>query len=381
MNSVCDKFRVVLLAGAVALGSISAPLFAVEDVLETPALESAMASETLLLDIAKAGKRLVAVGSRGHIVLSDDNGVTWRQAKVPVSVLLTAVSFADEKNGWAVGHGGVILHSSDAGANWQKQFDGNQANKSIVSQTEETIVNLQNRLSSASEESMDDLELQLEQAQYMLDDANQDAEVGASKPFLDVLFSNKNEGFAVGAYGFIFKTEDGGKQWKNYVQRIPNPDRFHLNTITELAGGTLLIGGEAGVMFKSEDRGETWAAVDSPYDGSFFGVLGTGEPDVAIAFGLRGHLFRSEDAGQTWTAVESTTESTLMAGSYDGAGKISIVGNSGSILLSKDGGRTFSETIRENRLGNVSVVYVDKERMVIVGENGVNLTDPAGQNL
>lgn len=74
--------------------------------------------------MARAGDRLVAVGERGVVLLSDDEGRHWRQASVPVSVTLTSLAFVDDKIGWAVGHGGVVLHSIDAGATWSKQIDG-----------------------------------------------------------------------------------------------------------------------------------------------------------------------------------------------------------------------------------------------------------------
>ena len=80
-----------------------------------------------MLAITRAGARLVAVGERGSILLSDDSGVSWRQAKVPVSVTLTAVQFPNAKAGWAVGHLGVVLHSADGGETWAKQLDGREA--------------------------------------------------------------------------------------------------------------------------------------------------------------------------------------------------------------------------------------------------------------
>ncbi|KZY40251.1 hypothetical protein A3755_02515 [Oleiphilus sp. HI0085] len=92
-------------------------------------------------------------------------------------------------------------------------------------------------------------------------------------------------------------------------------------------------------------------------------------------------MYRSEDNGDTWEQVETKTEGTLMSASHDGSKKVSVVGNSGVVILSRDGGRTFVETIRENRLGNASSVYIDAERLVLVGENGVNLTTPSGLNL
>ena len=381
MISLLTNLRVKFLSSVLVVYTFVPFSFAAKDVLETPAVQSSIAHQNLLLDVTAVGDRLVAVGARGHVLVSDDEGDNWRQIDTPVSVLLTAVSFADMSNGWVVGHGGVILNTQDGGDTWNKQFDGNAANQSIIKQAQDVITQMEAELDAASDEDAEDIEYELEEAQYAFEDAQVDAEVGASKPFLDVYFDNKNVGFAVGAYGFIFKTIDGGNNWENYGLRMDNVDRFHLNTITRIQGGDYLIAGEAGVMFRSEDEGESWETIDSPYDGSFFGLMGTGETDVALAFGLRGNLFRSEDGGVSWEPLDSGTESTLMGGSYDGSGKVSIVGNSGTVLLSKDGGKSFSETIRANRLGNISLVYVDGRRLALVGESGVSITSPAGKNL
>ena len=96
----------------------------------------AVATETTLGDVRRgleprhrgvapwrcpAGSSIVAVGEYGNVVLSDDDGKTWRQAKsVPTQVTFTAVAFVDDKNGWAVGHDTVILHTSDAGETWPR---------------------------------------------------------------------------------------------------------------------------------------------------------------------------------------------------------------------------------------------------------------------
>lgn len=381
MNAIFTKFRVSLLAGAVTLGSISAPLLAVEDVLVTPSMKAAKAKQSLLLDIAKAGERLVAVGARGHILYSDDNGGKWEQSNVPVSVLLTSLVFPTVTQGWAVGHSGVVLHSSDSGKTWTKQFDGNTANQMIITQSEDQINYLKGKIALASEDELEDLEFELEDAEYALEDALADAEIGASKPLLDIVFMNDKEGMAVGAYGFIFKTFDGGATWKNYGSKMDNPDRFHLNAITQVNENVLLIAGEAGVLFRSEDKGESWESMESPYEGSFFGFSATGEKDTVLAFGLRGNLFRSSDAGVTWESVDSETESTLISGVHNNDGKVSIVGNSGSVLLSKDNGRTFSETIRDDRLGVSSAVFITQNQLVVVGEKGVVRTDASGIDL
>ena len=83
------------------------------------AVKSKLANEALLLGVTRAGKRLVAVGEYGDILLSDDEGQSWHQAKkVPTTVTLTAVDFVDDKTGWAVGHDTVILKTEDGGETW-----------------------------------------------------------------------------------------------------------------------------------------------------------------------------------------------------------------------------------------------------------------------
>src|SRR5262245_50694342 len=110
----------------------SAPSAAAADVLERPAQSSPLASKRLLQSVARAGDRLVAVGPRGHILVSSDSGQSWTQSTVPVSSDLTAVYFANDKAGWAVGHDGVVLATTDGGDTWVKQLDGRAANALLV---------------------------------------------------------------------------------------------------------------------------------------------------------------------------------------------------------------------------------------------------------
>jgi photosystem II stability/assembly factor-like uncharacterized protein len=377
-SSLAKKCAVAILGASVA--SVSSNTLAYEGVLETPAMPSEKATDYLLVDIENVGSRIVAVGSRGHILYSDDRGANWIQASVPVSVLLTAVDFVSAEKGWAVGHGGVILHSNDGGVNWVKQFDGNKANDSNIDQAKAYIAQLELELDEAGGENSD-LEYAIEDAEYALEDAKLDAEVGAAKPLLDVMFLDDKTGFVVGAYGFLFKTDDGGLTWANYGNRMDNQDRFHLNAIAELEGGSLLIGGEAGILFSSTDNGESWSTLDSPYDGSFFGIVSLEGEGQALAFGLRGNLFRTENAGSSWNQLNSKTESTLMSGAFDGNRKVSIAGNGGVVVLSEDGGKTFSAYSREERLGHTALTYITRQRVALVGESGVELVTPAGKNL
>ena len=66
-----------------------------------------------LMDVARAGDRLVSVGERGFVLLSDDGGRTWRAIGTPVNRTLTGVAFEDAKTGVAVGHGASLVRTED----------------------------------------------------------------------------------------------------------------------------------------------------------------------------------------------------------------------------------------------------------------------------
>jgi photosystem II stability/assembly factor-like uncharacterized protein len=300
-------------------------------------IESAKAQQALLLDITHAGKRLVAVGDRGHILYSDDNGATWSQAKVPTKQMLTSLFFVDDQHGWAVGHDAQILASSDGGVTWVKQFE--------------------------------DLE----------------REEGA--PFLDVWFKDQNNGFVVGAYSALFTTTDGGKTWEDVSDRLDNEDGYHLNAITEVKDAGLFVVGELGSMFRSADWGQTWETLKGPYEGSLFGALGTQDANTLVVYGLRGHLFRSADFGTSWQQIELDTAANgpLEFGLANGAllkdGSLVVVGHGGSVLKSNDSGRSFSVLNRPDRLSLAGVTTDDSGRLILVGQGGVHVSSPTGANL
>ncbi|WP_181298760.1 YCF48-related protein [Pseudomonas sp. Q2-TVG4-2] len=296
-------------------------------------IESNKAASTLMLDVAHAGKRLVVVGDRGHILYSDDDGNTWVQAKVPTRQLLTAVYFVDDKHGWAVGHDALILATNDGGETWTRQYE------------------------------------------------NREGEV----PLLDVWFENPQHGFATGAYGVLLETTDG-QNWEDVADRLDNEDGSHLNAIAEIKGSGLFVVGEMGGMFRSADMGETWERVESPYQGSFFGVVGGSDPGVVVAFGLRGNLFRSTDFGDSWQPIEllddgDALETGLADGNLLPDGRIVVVGHGGTVLSSDDKGRSFKLFSRPDRRSLSGVVTNQDGNLVLVGQSGVRVVSPSGANL
>jgi len=300
-----------------------------------PAEIEPLASRSLLLDLAAAGARLVAVGERGHVLLSDDQGVTWRQAKsVPTRAMLTAVFFIDSEYGWAVGHDETIINTADGGETWVRTHFSPEA----------------------------------------------------QQPLLDLWFANRVSGIAVGAYGAYFTTNDGGRHWSSAKFAPPPakppthdgesapeegdlPADYHLNRIVGV-GNRLYVAAEGGQLYRSDDRGASWRVLPSPYEGSFFGLVPI-RGEGLLAFGLRGHLYKSADAGETWTQLESHTTAMLTDGIAINDLRVIICGLAGVLLVSGDGGETFRLTQQDDRKGLSAVLPGTAGKVIVAGEGGV----------
>ncbi len=348
------------------------------DPLSTPAMLSDQSHTSLLLDVTQVEQRLVAVGAYGHIVYSDDDGVSWEQARVPVSVTLTAVDFVDGRYGWAVGHDGIILASQDAGESWVKQFDGFAANTAMVAGAEQRVTVLTTLVAEAAQSNdpdrLDTLEYALENATYALEDALMDESTRSTKPFLGVTFFNKNDGVALGAYGMFFRTRDGGKSWVDESASLLNPERLHLSQLHVMKSGAWLVTGEMGLLLLSSDGGTSWVLLDLPYDGSLFGSNESG--NAWWVYGLRGHVFRSLDQGQSWKEISMGSEQTLLSsGSAPDSSSMALVGNAGTLIIvrthnTKPGSAPeIAISSLEGRQGLAAVVPVHNG-WVVVGEAG-----------
>jgi photosystem II stability/assembly factor-like uncharacterized protein len=326
------------------------------DVLDTPAQMSALASKSLLQSVAKAGNRLVAVGQRGHIVVSTDGGATWKQSPVPVSSDLTSVFFVDDMQGWAVGHDGVILHTGDGGDRWELQLNGLKANDLLVAAMDRKV---------AAEPASDD-------AKKLADEAKRYKEQGADKPFLDVWFADARNGYAVGAYNLIFRTTDGGKTWESWFDRTDNPKFFNLYAIRP-AAGALYIAGEGGLVLKLDPTAQRFRAITTPYNGSFFGVADAGAS--VIVFGLRGNVYASSDGGATWTKVEAGLPAAVVAATRTANGALLIADAGGRIAATSDGGRSFTAMKLQQPMPVTGLAEVGGGRLAVVGPRGAAATE------
>ena len=280
------------------------------------------ATHGLLLGVARAGTRLVAVGNAGTILLSDDEGHTWRMAASPTDELLTAVVFPSAEEGFAVGQDGVVLHSTDAGAHWTQQH-----------------------LSPASDQAL-----------------------------FTVVALTPQHLFASGAYNLILETQDGGATWKD--SKIENlDDDYHLNCATA-RGNDILVTGEAGHAFIR--YAGAWTPAKLPYDGSQFACL-VGPDGSFYSFGLRGSAFKAEPGAAQWTRIDTGVPYSIFGATNLANGMMALVGSNGLVLLldPANGRATQLPAPTEKTLSGV--VEGQGGRLITVGNDGVHLIDPAAE--
>ncbi|MDP1790250.1 MAG: YCF48-related protein [Methylibium sp.] len=303
---------IATLPGSAA--TAGAPRFGV---LQQAALQSPRALSSTMLAMAVAGQRLVAVGERGIVLLSDDRGASWRQAATPVQTSLTAVQFVDERHGWAVGHLGVVLHSGDGGETWTKQLDGLQ----LPALFEQSA-----RADAAAAPAY------LDYVQLLADD-------GPDKPFLALHFQDAKRGIVVGAYNLALTTEDGGATWVPLSARLPNPKSLHLYGIA-VSGRSIVMAGEQGLLLRSDNGGRDFAVLESPYKGSWFGLLAT-RGDRLLVYGLRGAAYVSADRGSSWTQANTELPVSISGAAELADGTLVLGSSAGDLLISRDQGRSF----------------------------------------
>ena len=273
-----------------------------------------LATKSMLLDIARSGNVLVAVGERGHIVTSTD-GQNWKQAEhVPTRSTLTTV-FGIDGRLWAAGHDAVILTSGDNGKTWTQLYSDPERNQAVM----------------------------------------------------DIYFTDKNNGVAIGSYGLYLYTSDGGKTWDEAT--VDEEIDYHLNSLLDFGDGRWIIAGEAGYSYRSFDSGETWEAIDMPYQGSMWGALKTAD-DCMLFYGLRGHVLESCDFGSNWTEVKTGSESSVSgAAEFE---ELVVLGANSGVLLIRDDSSGFRVHHHSSGVDFSSVLSVGDGNFLLVGEDGIH---------
>lgn len=363
--------KIIIGCLALALSSVSYAQNQLE-LLNEPALESHLASKSVLINMIKQDDGFIAVGERGHIIHWIDNN-QWTQFSVPVSVTITDVAKLNNGDLIAVGHDAVILVFKQDIQEWIKVFDGHSLTDLLITSLKKQIKAQQFHLENLPPDaSLYDEEYYLEDLQFALEDAHKEQKTGPNKPLLSVIAANNGTIFATGAYGTLLQSKDDGGSWEFISNKLDNEEKFHLNAISKDKNGKLFIVGENSVAATSIDNGESWQRMDLPYHGSFFGVETSPNSNHLVAYGLQGHIAVSKDSGASWVLLPKKLSISFLGGTIDNNGTVYLVGHGGLVL-------TFAlpapekQNIHKHPSGSTfaSVILQNDKELVLSGQLGI----------
>ncbi len=257
-----------------------------------------------------------AVGVGGAIVHTADAGGAWSFQSSPTTANLNSVWFTGPGEGWAVGNGGMVLHTVNGGLFWSR------------------------------------------------------VTVNAGENLIDVQFANRDTGWAVGSSGVVLRTTDGGLTWDKRsltgttLQSVSAAGAFDVWAVSS--------GGE---IFGTHDGGEIWFRVQPSITVQSLKSVWRRSAAASWAAGAQGVVprtvvtpdsvaweLRNAGASNQLEGVHYPTDQIGYAVGYNGAG---------AVLRTDDGGITWQSQASHSSRRLNAVFFVDALRGWAVGDGGV----------
>jgi photosystem II stability/assembly factor-like uncharacterized protein len=273
-----------------------------------------------------------ACGRFGTILHTSDGGLTWSRQASGTTFTLSGIYFADAKNGWAVGNAGTILATSDGGKTWEKQ------------------------------------------------------ESPVDHFHMDVHFFDSKKGLIVSERTHILTTSDGGKSW---AVQFSDED-YILKAVSFCDADNGWAVGEAGYTYRTSDGGETWEKQGGLYDmdeygfiisdPSLFDVVAV-DPQTAWAVGIQGVVRKTVDGGKTWERLDIGIGKPNLY-TIDRIGTVGLViAGKGVCVSSENGGKAWRKETFEPKI-DYSWLYdignAGQGLMVGCGDEGSIYRKPSG---
>lgn len=270
----------------------------------------------------------LAVGERGIIIRSTDNGKTWKQMPSPVDITLASVIFETSQRVWAVGQASSILRSDDGGKTWK-----------IV--------------------------------RYKPSDLRYYLKVAIREGVLHVLSSD----------GELWLSRDAGANWE--MAMLENGEAIpHLFSLA-FVGQAGLISAEHGSVFMRGKSDEPWKPLPIAYNGSFFGVIPFA--DQFLLFGMSGRVFLISPDGKTQRAIDTrTTQFLLDAVAMPEKNQAVVVGRGGTVIILGTDGQVLKNYQRQHEADITAVAARGDDIYLATMKGGVehlkmsDLAQPAG---
>ncbi len=236
------------------------------------------------------------------------------------------VQFVQGQNsiGWAITTD-RIFGTSDAGANWTSQYEGNTGADlwSIYPVDNQTVF------------AVGDFGTILKTSNGGTTWNTQNSPTGSF--LFGIHFANSNLGWIAGDNGNIMKSTDGGSTW--IMKSTPTSNRLYdIDFVDQLNGWAV---GRSGTIIHSGDGGETWQLQSSGTTSRLYGVHFL-NPDTGFVVGWDGRLLRTVNGGINWTALSVPTSNYIYDIDFIDDQNGIVVGWGGTSLKTSNGGSSWS---------------------------------------
>lgn len=214
---------------------------------------------------------------------------------------------------------------------------------------------------------------------------------------MNVDMNASGQAMAVGAFGTVLTSSDGGRSWRNaapdWMAVVESEAGItdmgpNLYGVQVEADGRATIAGEWGLIMRSDDGGSSWRVLHAgdttaqKDDASLFG-LNVGSGGEIVAVGQVGSVLYSRDDGRSWSRADAGTVANLLSVTRSASGKL-VATAMRDMRISHDGGASWEPiTGADFSLGwySGSGAVAGSERVLAVGHSGRIVAIDVGDEL
>ena len=339
-----------------------------------------------------------AVGGPAHaggpaiVYRTVNGGKSWGRVRIRRAGIITAVSFATTKVGWAV-CGNAVLHTVDGGSHWailrmhkHDWFNGVQAlgpREAWVSGNPDTLLHTVNggatwrrSHTGTHEDHLNAIRFTSRSNGWVAGGADiiHTADGGADwtvqiatvRTVSALSFADSHDGWAAST-DTIYRTTDGGAHWLRPAG-APSGSWVVALTPADAVVGDGVFGAGLGELSRTFDGGATWqSSTHAPAGTADLAALQFVSATTGWAAGAGGEIIKTADGGVSWSPQASGTTQNLSALKFIDAQHGWAVGDQGVIVHTTDGGATWTAQT-SGVVDNLSgVTFVDAQHGWAVG--------------